>query len=405
MSANPFESTHASRRRTVLIVAIVVGVSIVATILLIGRRPAPVADDHASHTAAPSTPREKTVMLSSESARRIGVTYATAVTGPVSREIRTVAQVTFDETRVRAISPRIDGWVENLYVNFTGQSVSQGQPLLAIYSPALVSAQQELLLAGRLSQSMTGASEEARQNSADLRAAARNRLRNWDISEDQVRRIEQTGNVQRTVTLRAPFGGVVVEKNVIQGQKIVAGDALYKVADLSTVWVEGEVFERDLPAIRLGAAVNVELEALPGDRRTGRITYIYPTLNTETRTARIRVAMANPGIRLKPGMYATILIGGAGIPALTVPRSAVLSTGNRSIVFVRAKNGDLTPREVQVGFSNNDRTQILSGLTAGETVVASATFLVDAESNLGAAMGGMGDMPGMDITTPPEKRK
>ena len=283
--------------------------------------------------------------------------------------------------------------------------LSAGQPLLSVYSSMLVSAQQELLLARNLSQSMAGASGEARQGAADLRAAARRRLQYWDISDAQIARIERTGEVQKTLTLRSSVNGVVIEKNVLQGQKIMGGEALYKVADLSTVWIEGEVFERDLPAIRVGSTVNVELEALPGERRTGRITYLYPTLNAESRTARVRVALANPGIRLKPGMYATILIEGASQSAISVPRSAVLSTGERNIVFVRGAKGDLEPREVSIGFSTNDRTQILNGVKVGETVVASATFLVDAESNLGSALGGMGDMPGMDVSAPPKKQE
>ena len=176
------------------------------------------------------------------------------------------------------------------------------------------------------------------------------------------------------------------------------GDALYKLADLSVVWVEGEVFERDLAAVHLGEQVTVEFEALTGQTVTGRITYIYPTVNPETRTAKIRVALANPGMRLKPGMYATIRMSNStAVATLGVPRSAVLQTGERSLVFVKAGNGQLQPREVKVGAASDDRIEILSGLRVGETVVASATFLVDAESNLGSLLGGMGNMPGMDL--------
>jgi RND family efflux transporter MFP subunit len=185
----------------------------------------------------------------------------------------------------------------------------------------------------------------------------------------------------------------------------MAGDALYRVADLSDVWVEGEVFERDLSATRLGTAVRAEFDALPGEVRTGRVSYLYPTLNPETRTARIRVTLQNPGMRLKPGMYATIRIEGAAGEAVSVPRSAVLSTGERTIVFVRRKDGMLEPREVKIGESTEDRTRIMSGVNVGETVVASATFLVDAESNLGSSLGGMGDMPGMDIAKPSDKKE
>jgi RND family efflux transporter MFP subunit len=195
----------------------------------------------------------------------------------------------------------------------------------------------------------------------------------------------------------------VLEKNVLPGQKIMAGDALYKVADLSAVWVEGEVFEQDLSSVRVGQSVRAEFQALPGEARTGRISYIYPTLNPETRTVRLRVVLSNTDLRLKPGMYATILIAATEAGnVITVPRSAVLSTGERSIVFVRESRGQLTPREVALGASNDERVEILRGLAAGETVVTSATFLVDAESNLGTALGGMGNMPGMELTTPPK---
>jgi RND family efflux transporter MFP subunit len=236
-------------------------------------------------------------------------------------------------------------------------------------------------------------------------AAARRRLQYWDIPASEVDRIQRTGQVRRTMTLRSPYSGVVIEKNVLGGQRIMAGDALYKVADLSTVWIEGEVFERDLPAVRLGATVRAEFDALPSASRSGRITYIYPTLNAETRTARIRVALSNPGLRLKPGMYATIRIEGAATSVLSVPRSAVLSTGERNLVFVKRSDGMLEPRNVTIGESTSDRTRILSGVGVGETVVASATFLVDAESNLGTSLGGMGDMPGMDMTKPAERKE
>ena len=193
----------------------------------------------------------------------------------------------------------------------------------------------------------------------------------------------------------------MVEKNVLSGQKIMAGDALYKVADLSVVWIEGEVFERDLAAVHVGQLVQVELQATPSKSRTGRIAYVYPTINPETRTARVRVAMPNPDLALKPGMYATIRIQGTSAAnVLTLPRSAVLSTGERNLVFVRREDGMLEPRNVTIGTANDERIEITSGLSKGETVVASATFLVDAESNLGSLLGGMGNMPGMDMSAP-----
>lgn len=357
-------------------------------------------EEHNQGAAQPAAGMQP-VMLSGDEAKRIGVTYAMASVGQLSKEIRTVGQVTFDETRVKAISLKVDGWVERLYVDFTGQPVQAGAPMLAIYSPMLVTAQEELLLAKRLETDVAGGSKDARASAAELLSSARRRLAYWDIPAGDVARIESTGQVQRTLTLPAPVGGFVVEKNVLQGQQIMAGDPLYKIADLSTVWVEGEVFEQDLPSVRLGQLVVAELQGLPGRTFPGRIAYLYPTLNPETRTARVRVDLPNPGLRLKPGMYATFRLTGAGQrAALSVPRSAVLSTGERNLVFIKRADGMLEPRLVELGMVTDDRIEILRGLVAGDTVVASATFLVDAESNLGTALGGMGKMPGMDMTAP-----
>jgi Cu(I)/Ag(I) efflux system membrane fusion protein len=358
------------------------------------------------HSAAPSADSARAVMLSSDEAKRIGVTYAVASVGQLSREIRTVGQVTFDETRVKAVSPKIDGWVERLHVDFTGQAVQADAPMLAIYSPMLVTAQEEMLLAKRLQAEVASGSEEARRSAADLLSSSRRRLAYWDISAGDIARIESTEQVQRTLTLRSPVSGFVVEKNVLQGQRIMAGDVLYKIADLSTVWVEGEVFEQDLPSVRLGQLVTAELEALPGQAFRGRISYVYPTLNADTRTARVRMVVPNPALRLKPGMYATLRLTGSGRPGVvSVPRTAVLSTGERNLVFVKRPDGMLEPRLVAIGVASDDRIEILRGLAAGDTVAASATFLIDAESNLGTALGGMGDMPGMDMTAPTKAPK
>jgi membrane fusion protein, copper/silver efflux system len=275
---------------------------------------------------------------------------------------------------------------------------------MTIYSPMLVAAQEELLVARRLVGDVS--SPEASRHAGDLLASARKRLSYWDIPDEEIAEIERAGTARRTIVLRSNATGFVTEKNVVAGQRIMAGDPLYRVADLSTVWAEGEIFEQDLASVTVGQSVRADLDALPGHGRTGRIAYIYPTLNPETRTVRVRVVLSNPDMQLKPGMYATLRIAGAQpVSRVTVPRSAVLATGERSIVFVRERNGHLTPREVQLGKASDDRVEILRGLAAGETVVASATFLVDAESNLGTALGGMGNMPGMDVTTPPKPLK
>ena len=375
-------------------------IAIAAVFLLRRESEEPAAAEHTHGSVAVAQGGEP-VSLSVDAANRIGVTYTTVSLGPLTREVRTVGQVTFDETRVKAIAPKIDGWVERLYVDFTGQPVAVGEPLLAIYSPMLVTAQEELLLAKRLASDVSAGTPDAVRSADELLRSARRRLAYWEIPEREIAEIERTGQVQRTLTLRAPVGGVVIEKRVLAGQRIMGGETLYQVADLSVVWVEGEVFEQDLAAVRTGLSVTAEFETFPGERWSGRISYVYPTLNPETRTARVRVELPNPGQRLKPGMYATFLFTSPRRgEVLSVPRSAVLSTGERSLVFVRRGDGRLEPRTVRVGSALGDRVEVLAGLVAGETVVTSATFLIDAESNLGSALGGMGNMPGMDITAP-----
>ena len=399
---SPFGQTSPSGRRALrwaLYLAVPLA-ALAAVFLLRGESGQPPAAEHA-HGAVATPEGGQPVTLSADAANRIGVTYTTVTAGPLTREVRTVGQVTFDETRLKAIAPKIDGWVERLYVDFTGQSVTAGAPLLEIYSPMLVTAQEELLLAKRLAGDVAAGTPDAVRSADELLRSARRRLAYWDIPEREIVEIERTGEVRRTLTLRSPVGGVVVEKLVLAGQRIMAGETLYRVADLSVVWVEGEVFEQDLAAVRTGLPVTAEFESFPGERWSGRIAYVYPTLNPDTRTARVRLELPNPGRRLMPGMYATFLLTSPRRGnALSVPRSAVLSTGERSLVFVRREDGRLEPRTVRVGAAAGDRVEVLAGLTAGERVVASATFLIDAESNLGTALGGMGDMPGMDMTAP-----
>jgi len=363
---------------------------------LLTRKPAAARAGHA-HGAAPAADTARDVRLSAANEKKIGVVFAQAALAPLSRSVRTVGLVTYDETRVETIAPLIDGLVDRLYVNFTGQAVRRGDALLSIYSPMVVSTAQELVLAKRLREEVAGGTPDAVRGAEDLLESARRRLLYWNIPRAEVERLERTGEILKNVTLRSPVNGVVIEKAVLQGQRIMPGDLVYKIADLGIVWLEGQVFEQDLPAVRLGQQVTAEFQALPGEVRAGRITYIYPTLDPETRTARVRVVLANSDLRLKPGMYATFRFDAPTPPVISVPRSAVLSTGKRDLVFVRAADGTLAPREVILGVATDGRVEVLKGIAAGETVVASATFLVDAESNLGSALGDMANMPGMDV--------
>ena len=349
------------------------------------------------------TPAEMPITLGQQDQTRIGVTFAPVLWGPLDREVRTVAQVNVDETRVKTVSPLVEGWVDRLFVDFTGQSVRAGDPLFSLYAPMVVSAEEELLLAKRLEGGVGAGTPAARQSATDLVEAARRRLRYWGVPEEEIRRVERTEEVGRTVTFRSAYAGVVVEKGVTGGQRLMPGDIAYRIADLSRVWLEGEVFEQDLPAVRLGLTVRAEFAAMPGDIRSGRVTYIYPTIDPQTRTARIRVELTNPGLTLKPGMYATIRFSTPGKPTLSVPRSAVLSTGERNLVFVRS-GSQFVPRLIAIGMATDDRVEVLSGVARGDTVVASGTFLMDAESNLASLLGGMGNMPGMDMAAPAPAR-
>ncbi|HET9293144.1 MAG TPA: efflux RND transporter periplasmic adaptor subunit [Gemmatimonadales bacterium] len=402
MTDSPFGRPARSPRqrawRAAAAVAMLLATAAVAYLLT--RTPESAGPAEHEHGVAATADSLRSVMLSPDEQQRIGITFATATLGPLAREVRTVAQVNYDETRVATVALKVEGWVERLFVDYTGQAVRRGDPLMAVYSPMLVSAQEELLVARRLRSDVGEGTASAQSGAAELGDAARRRLLFWDVPEDQVRGIETEGRVRRTLTFVAPVNGVVVEKAVLPGQRVMPGEPLYKVADLSQVWLEGEVFERDLSAVRLGLSVAAEFPSMPGEVRRGRITYVSPALDPETRTARIRVELPNPGLRLKPGMYATIRFQSAGGPVVSVPRSAVLATGERNLVFVRDPDGRFTPRDVALGAATDERVEILRGVHAGEVVVASATFLVDAESNLGTVMGGMGNMPGMDVKAP-----
>ncbi len=396
-------SRRASALRWMGSVAVVLAAAAAAH--FIGRRPASQAAPMATAADSSGLGGRQTVMLSPAEAHRIGVTYAPVTMGPVVRQVRTVGQVSYDEQQVTAIAPKLDGWVDSLFVNYTGQAVRRGDPLLAIYAPMAVSAEEELVLARRLRDHVADGTPDARAGAQELLAGARRRLSYWDIPAGEIAQVESTGVVRKTLTLRAPVTGVVVQKSVVAGQRIMAGQALYQIVDLRTVWVQGQVFERDLPAVHVGQEVRATFEALPGVARTGRITFIDPVIDPDTRTARVRVALANADLMLKPGMYATLTASAReGGRTLSVPRNAVLATGERNLVFVKRPDGMLEPREVTVGMSGDDRVAVLHGLALGDTVVATATFLVDAESNLAEAMGGMGGMPGMDMSPPGAKR-
>jgi Cu(I)/Ag(I) efflux system membrane fusion protein len=349
------------------------------------------------HSAMVAASESAPVRMGPEEARRIGVTFARARVRPLELSIETVGTVTYDETRLSVVNPRIEGWVEELFVDFTGAPVEEGEPLMAVYSPDLVSAQEELALASRLARE--AGSERSVANARRLLDSARRRLAYWNVDPEQTRTVEETGTVQRTLVLRAPAGGVVVEKNVVEGDRIAPGTNLFRIADLDRVWIEADVFEKDLGLVREGQEATAAFEAYPGQEFPARVTYVYPTVSMESRTGRVRLELSNTRRLLKPGMYARITLDAPPTDStVVIPRSAVLSTGTRSLVFIRSEDGLLTPRKVSRGRTQGESVQILQGLRGGEEVVSSAVFLVDAESSLGILTGEMEGMsPGGEM--------
>jgi membrane fusion protein, copper/silver efflux system len=356
----------------------------------------PASDDpHAGHDMTGMTTSDGAVHITPELAASLGVTTVAAETAPLSRTIRTNGNVAYDETRLTTIAPKYAGFVERLHVDFTGQAVRRGQPLLEIYSPELVAAQEELLSAHRLAaQLRDGAAQSVVDRTASLIEAARRRLLLWDVSAAQVEQIERSGQVRRTLTMHAPSGGFVTEKMVQAGQAVEMGMPLYRLADLSSVWVEANIYEQDLRFVRLGQRMHVDIAAYPDQHFEGTVSYIYPEVRMDTRTARIRISLANLRGQVKPGMYATVQLDAPlSEQAVFVPRDAVMHSGTHAMVFVEESPGLYRARQVEVGADDSGRTQILSGLIAGERVVKRANFLLDSESRL---METMGAMPGMN---------
>ena len=335
------------------------------------------------------------VRISTEKVQKLGVRTEAAALRPLGRTVRASGRVEPDERRISMISPKFEGYVERLHVNATGQPVAKGQPLFEVYSPELVSAQREYAIAVQGAQAMKEAGSESASGMKQLAESALARLRNWDLSADDVAALAKSGEVRRTVTLRSPVSGVVTEKKAFQGMRFMPGEALYQVTDLSSVWVVADVFEQDIGLVKAGTKATVTLPAYPGQSFNGTITYVYPTLKAETRTVPVRIELANTKQLLKPAMFAQVDVQlGAGANVLTVPDSAVIDSGKRQIVLVQRGEGRFEPREIRTGARGDNHVEVLDGLKAGEEVVVAANFLIDAESNLKAAIGGLGGHAG-----------
>jgi len=334
------------------------------------------------------------VKIGTEKVQKLGVRTEPAARRELARQVRVAGRVEIDERRLHNVAPKFEGWVERLHVNASGQPVARGQPLFEVYSPELVSAQREYMVAARGMATLKGADVEMQSGMRQLADAGLARLRNWDISEEQVKALAAGGEARRTLTFRSPVGGVVLEKKAVAGMRFMPGEMLYQIADLSAVWVLADVFERDIGQVKVGQKVTLAINAYPDKSFTGTVAYIYPTLKAETRTIPVRIELANPGGLLKPAMYASVeLAVGGRDKVVTVPVSAVIDSGVRQVVLVQKAAGRFEPREVKLGARSDEYVEVREGVAEGEPVVVAANFLIDAESNLKAALGGLSPAP------------
>ena len=330
-----------------------------------------------------------TIRIDPVTLQNMGVRTSLVEKKPLKREIRAFGSITYDESRVYTVNTKYNGWIEKIFVNFVGDTLKRGQPLFAIYSPELVTAQEEYLLAHK---QYLGVRDNdyggIRESTLRLLEASRKRLEYWDMTERQIRQLAETGQTRKTVTVYSPASGVVFRKNAFEGHYVKAGEHQYEIADLSMVWVDVDIYESDLPWVRKGMPAVMELTYIPGRRFSGEVLYVYPYLETKTRTAKLRLAFPNPEFELKPGMYANVYLHPTvSEAALVVPHEALIDSGTRKLVFVSLGKGRFQPREVKIGIEGDgNRYQVLEGLSEGEEVVVSAQFMLDSESRLREAI-------------------
>jgi len=331
-----------------------------------------------------------TVHISPQKQQLIGVKYGDATSAAGLHTFRAVGKVAMDETRLAKVQTKIEGWIDRVFVDFTGKFVEKDQPLLTLYSPEMLASQQEYLLALRGRELMRNSPlAGTRGQTESLVEASRKRLELWDLSAAQIDEIARTGEPLKNITLFSPISGYVMMRNAFPKQRITPDTEIYTVADLSRVWIMANVFESEAPMIRVGMPASVSLSYSAGRKIQGRVNYIQPEVDMATRTLKVRIEADNPAMVLKPEMFVDVEFQ-AGMPSrVTVPAEAVLNTGLRQTVFVDRGNGYLEPRQVEVGERRGDRIEITKGLHAGERVVISGNFLVDSESQLKSAAAGM----------------
>jgi membrane fusion protein, copper/silver efflux system len=348
----------------------------------------PVYEEETAAAGDSSIPGYVPVKIPSERQQMMGIMTEEAKAMDMEQSIRTVGRVTADETRMHHIHNKFEGYIEQIYVNFVGQYVKQGDPLFSIYSPELLATQKEYLLALKAREQMNGAGQGLRLPGVDLVESARERLSLWDINKEQISQIEKTREPIRALLIRSPMSGFISAKTAIQGMKIMPSDTLYDITDLSSIWVLADVYEVNLPFVKIGLPAIIQLPYQPGKSLRGRVTFIDPTLDEKTRTVKARLEFSNPGEMLKPEMYVDVIFGGTMGKGIAVPESAVISTGERMIVFVAKGDGIFEPREVLTGIKVRGFYEIKKGIAAGEKVVTGANFLLDSESKLKASISG-----------------
>jgi membrane fusion protein, copper/silver efflux system len=337
------------------------------------------ADESAPAGTGPSA---AAVTLSPEAIRATGIATVPVERGAVTDTIRAAGTIEIDETRQVRVAARVAGRLEKLDADFTGQIVRAGEPLYEIYSPELVATEREDLLALENRRRLAGGTPEAIRSADDLVAAARDRLRLWGIGAGQIAALEASGQPELRLTYRSPITGTVMQKSAVEGQYVTEGMDLYLLADLSNVWLMAQVYEHELGSLRVGLPAQATVSAVPGETFRGRIAFIDPVLDRDTRSARVRISLSNPGYRLKPGMFADAKLEVKSAAALVIPRSALIDTGARRLVYVETSPNTFSARDVRIGERSDDRVAVLSGLAEGERVVAAANFFVDSQAQL-----------------------
>ena len=337
--------------------------------------------------AIANVPARGEVVIDARRQQLIGVRTVLVRRNTLGHEVRAAGVVRFDETRQAEITTKVDGWIRDLRADYTGRTITRGEQLFTLYSPALLAAQNEYLLAHRGHAGAASAEiASVRAHAERLVQAARERLLRWDLSEADIRALEERGSALDTVPFLSPVSGTIVEKMAVEGMRVTTGQTLFRVADLSTVWVEADVPEQEMSIVRIGQTARVTLQGFPEEPLVGRTIYVYPTVEERTRTAKVRIRFANRGGRLKPGMFADVLLSGPEVSALTVPTDAVLEAGTDQLVFVALGEGRFEPRPVMVGRRTRDEIEITSGIKEGEQVATGAAFFLDSESQLRAAV-------------------